>query len=201
MDYFLARYYSSAQGRFTSVDPENAGASHGNPQSWNGYAYSLNNALRFIDPDGLRWAQYQEDGVTDYKWLDDTTKDDNGRTEYDRGITAGYSAVNFDESKSYSFTNGLIAPGETLTNVTLNLDGSTDTKSFTLTMRDWLIYVAIQETVGDKLRPPLELLASKFGDLSDFPTPNLPVFQDQQHVPPLETLTRQLKSSLLVRVN
>jgi RHS repeat-associated protein len=54
LDYFLARYYSSAQGRFTSVDPENAEASHdySDPQSWNGYSYVKNNPCSNIDPDG-----------------------------------------------------------------------------------------------------------------------------------------------------
>ena len=51
LDYFLARYYSSAQGRFTSVDPIEG--TKAIPQSWNGYAYVLNNPLRFTDPDGL----------------------------------------------------------------------------------------------------------------------------------------------------
>src|SRR6266540_3266041 len=36
-DYFIARYYSSVQGRFTSVDPGNAGAEMEYPQAWNGY--------------------------------------------------------------------------------------------------------------------------------------------------------------------
>jgi RHS repeat-associated protein len=53
LDYFGARYYSGAQGRFTSVDPENAGASEGNPQSWNAYSYALNNPLLYTDPTGL----------------------------------------------------------------------------------------------------------------------------------------------------
>jgi RHS repeat-associated protein len=52
LDYFNARYYSSAQGRFISVDPENAGASLWDPQSWNGYAYVSNNPLAFTDPTG-----------------------------------------------------------------------------------------------------------------------------------------------------
>jgi RHS repeat-associated protein len=55
LDYFLAGYYSGAQGRFLSVDPENAGAIHEDPQSWNGYAYSRNNPLRYTDPDGKRY--------------------------------------------------------------------------------------------------------------------------------------------------
>ncbi|MGH9968945.1 MAG: RHS repeat-associated core domain-containing protein [Pyrinomonadaceae bacterium] len=55
LDYFLARYYSSTQGRFTGVDI--AGPNLSNPQSLNKYAYTLNNPLRFIDRNGL----YEED--------------------------------------------------------------------------------------------------------------------------------------------
>jgi RHS repeat-associated protein len=69
LDYFLARYYSAAQGRFTSVDPYNIVAeiqnAHdkkeaqkqfrtylGNPQRWNRYSYGLNNPLFYTDPNG-----------------------------------------------------------------------------------------------------------------------------------------------------
>jgi RHS repeat-associated protein len=52
LDYFGARYHSGAQGRFTSPDPKNAGADPESPQSWNAYAYSLNNPLKYVDPDG-----------------------------------------------------------------------------------------------------------------------------------------------------
>jgi hypothetical protein len=43
---------SSAQGRFTSTDPNSAGASLFDPQSWNAYSYTLNNPLKYVDPDG-----------------------------------------------------------------------------------------------------------------------------------------------------
>ena len=52
LDYFQARYFSGAAGRFTSVDPENAGSDPADPQSWNGYAYARNNPLLYIDPTG-----------------------------------------------------------------------------------------------------------------------------------------------------
>jgi RHS repeat-associated protein len=55
LDYFLARYYSGAQGRFTSPDPENAGAFPDDPQSWNAYAYARNNPLKYTDPMGLSY--------------------------------------------------------------------------------------------------------------------------------------------------
>lgn len=71
LDYFLARYYSSIQGRFTSPDEFNGGpqelyvlgssdnatqalpyAQIVNPQSLNKYQYTYNNPLQYIDPDG-----------------------------------------------------------------------------------------------------------------------------------------------------
>src|SRR5665213_4589361 len=46
LDYFGARYMSSAQGRFTSADPITATPLHIiNPQRWNMYAYGVNNPL------------------------------------------------------------------------------------------------------------------------------------------------------------
>jgi RHS repeat-associated protein len=53
LDYFGARYYGSRIGRFTTVDPnKNIWRAIFNPQKWNRYAYSLNNPLRYFDPDG-----------------------------------------------------------------------------------------------------------------------------------------------------
>ncbi|WP_238325960.1 RHS repeat domain-containing protein [Bryobacter aggregatus] len=53
LDYFESRYFSSAQGRFTSPDvmmgkPEWLV----DPQRWNRYAYVRNNPLKYIDPNG-----------------------------------------------------------------------------------------------------------------------------------------------------
>src|SRR5713101_2732880 len=52
LDYFGARYDASFLGRFMSPDPENAGASDDDPQSWNAYSYVMNNPLNDVDPDG-----------------------------------------------------------------------------------------------------------------------------------------------------
>jgi RHS repeat-associated protein len=50
LDFFGARYFSSPQGRFTGADA--AAADPLAPQTWNRYAYSRNNPLGRIDPDG-----------------------------------------------------------------------------------------------------------------------------------------------------
>ena len=52
LDYFGARYFSAAQGRFTSPDEPFIDQSESDPQSWNLYGYVRNNPLRFTDPDG-----------------------------------------------------------------------------------------------------------------------------------------------------
>ena len=50
LDYFGARYLSTAHGRFTS--PDGGDASTSNPQNLNRYTYVKNNPLALIDPDG-----------------------------------------------------------------------------------------------------------------------------------------------------
>lgn len=62
LDFAQARYYSSKLGRFYSVDPENAGASEDDPQSWNGYAYGRNNPVLYSDPDGLEYKVCNNEG-------------------------------------------------------------------------------------------------------------------------------------------
>jgi RHS repeat-associated protein len=52
LDFFEARYYSGAQGRFTSADLPFADQTEDDPQSWNLYAYARNNPLNSIDPTG-----------------------------------------------------------------------------------------------------------------------------------------------------
>ena len=55
LDYFGARYMSSAPGRFMS--PDVAGPDLTNPQTLNKYRYALNNPLRYADRNGL----YEQD--------------------------------------------------------------------------------------------------------------------------------------------
>jgi hypothetical protein len=53
LDYFLARYYSSTQGRFTSPDLIFADQHESDPQSWNLYTYVGNSPTAYTDPFGL----------------------------------------------------------------------------------------------------------------------------------------------------
>lgn len=66
LDYMQARYYQGLQGRFTSADPLLASGRSANPQSWNRYAYVLNNPVRLIDPTG-------------YEAKDETNPDQSGQ--------------------------------------------------------------------------------------------------------------------------
>lgn len=60
LDNFGARYNASSLGRFMSADPKIPNLKHlVNPQRWNKYVYTLNNPLRFVDPDGLQEMEVQ----------------------------------------------------------------------------------------------------------------------------------------------
>jgi RHS repeat-associated protein len=60
LDYFGARYYGARIARFTTVDPIYTWRDNLlDPQRWNRYAYSLNNPLRYVDPDGRQVAPGQ----------------------------------------------------------------------------------------------------------------------------------------------
>ena len=52
LDYMHARYYSASMGRFLSVDPTWESADLAKPQTWNRYAYVMNNPVNLTDPDG-----------------------------------------------------------------------------------------------------------------------------------------------------
>jgi len=64
-DYFGARYYPNTLFRWLSPDPLLNSGRPDNPQTWNRYAYTLNNPLKFVDPTGL------------YEWAPNTCAADN----------------------------------------------------------------------------------------------------------------------------
>lgn len=71
LDYAQARYFASAQGRFTSIDPLLASGDPANPQSWNRYSYTINNPLKYVDPSGLIWGYRESGGNRYFTWYDD----------------------------------------------------------------------------------------------------------------------------------
>jgi len=104
---FPAREYS-IQGRWPSPDPAGlAAVDPSNPQSWNRYAYVLNNPLRNVDPTGTTCFQVDENGDI----TDTALEFDNGG---DCGAGGGYwisvntvVTVNGDDSNNQ---NGGTAP-------------------------------------------------------------------------------------------
>jgi RHS repeat-associated protein len=65
LNFAQARFQSSVQGRFTSADPL-SGNPH-RPQSWNRYAYVVNNPLKLIDPSGMSAVRSTDDVSTDVR--------------------------------------------------------------------------------------------------------------------------------------
>jgi len=53
LEFAQARYYNTIHGRFTTVDPLNESGSTDNPQTFNRYAYVINNPLNLVDPGGM----------------------------------------------------------------------------------------------------------------------------------------------------
>lgn len=83
LDYAQARYYANVQGRFIGVDPLSASAKQAQPQSWNRYAYCLNNPLAYVDPTGLIWGERTlENGSTEIKWFKDQKELDAAGSEW-----------------------------------------------------------------------------------------------------------------------
>jgi RHS repeat-associated protein len=103
LDYFGARYYASANGRFTTVDPElDQQKALLDPQRWNRYTYVLNNPLRNVDPDGkepvtvglVLWGLYEigsgiYDAYTAYRTWNDPNASAAERSIATGGLLAG----------------------------------------------------------------------------------------------------------------
>jgi RHS repeat-associated protein len=66
LDYFGARFYQSALGRFLTPDRlGNLVADRSDPQTWNMYAYARNSPLTFVDPAGTCSVQPGDETATD----------------------------------------------------------------------------------------------------------------------------------------
>jgi RHS repeat-associated protein len=142
LDYFLARYYSSTQGRFTSPDP--LGGNTKDPQTLDRYTYVRNNPQTFIDPKGLDFSLIcKEEGSTCHKGqvgkYDDKgnftatviRNDNNGGLvdQYGDVYTAKITGqgVSFNGAGSKEYVQGVFLNG---TNAT-TIQGSGDLAGFT----------------------------------------------------------------------
>lgn len=132
-DYFLARYHSSPQGRFTSPDPLlSSGVIH-DPQTWNRYTYTVNNPLKYTDPLGMYICNGNGDqcrsvagGLRNLERARDRFK--RGTDEYnklDRAVRA-YGAAGVDNGVTVNFA---ATPNNTPANtqVGIRLDPATTT--------------------------------------------------------------------------
>lgn len=64
LDNFGARYNASTMGRFMTPDPSNLSVDFWLPQTWNRYAYALNNPVAIVDRNGL-WPFYIHNEIID----------------------------------------------------------------------------------------------------------------------------------------
>lgn len=129
-DYdFLYREYST-EGRWPSPDPAGfAAVNTKNPQSWNRYAYVLNNPMALTDPTGLDCI-YHEDGSSQITVITGDCID--GQGGYDNGV----------------FVDGTID-----TNAPITLDPTTGDLTFGLTSDNGAFGTGIALGLFDPLTP------------------------------------------------
>lgn len=112
LDYFGARYFSAAQGRFSSPDQPFNDQYPADPQSWNLYSYVRNNPLKYVDLNG-------EDCVyTNNLSTDGTVTVETGNCSQKGGTfvngTIDTKSLTYDarsNSLGYSYTNAAESAG------------------------------------------------------------------------------------------
>jgi RHS repeat-associated protein len=141
LDFFGARYFSGAQGRFTSPDRVIVTpARMEDPQRFNLYAYARNNPFKFIDPNGedIDFANDTEEGrkkalalITKNLSAKETANIGSRQTK--DGSYEAYvvdkNAIRMDASKAYSQLTGLINDHSIVADVGLVGGGLTATFS------------------------------------------------------------------------
>ena len=100
LDMFGARYMGSSLGRFMTPDPLLNSGRPGSPQTWNRYAYALNNPLKIVDPTGLynvdcgsdktciKAAKNLKNGLSDLQKKVDKMKDGTQKTRLENALKA-----------------------------------------------------------------------------------------------------------------
>jgi RHS repeat-associated protein len=131
LDYFGARYYGSNMGRWMSPDPKgNSVADFANPQSWNMYAYVLNNPLKYVDPTGLDCAYLNDagDGIESTD-RNSSIGECNGSGGY--WVSGQVNTLSVDDNGGYHFGyQGMAADGNYTTTTYLNYLGPNTDNSY-----------------------------------------------------------------------
>jgi RHS repeat-associated protein len=144
LDNFGARYHASSLGRFISPDPKPVFRKLlANPQDLNLYLYTVNNPLRYSDPDGKDWLDALKAAVNTLSFkisagIGLSSKLVAGGTG--AGVSAGYKAV-LDINKhepSLSMERGAEVEGEVGGHkVSLGPVGDTKILSFNTDTKTW----------------------------------------------------------------
>lgn len=182
LDNFGARYMGSGLGRFMTPDPLLNSGRPGSPQTWNRYAYALNNPLKIVDPTGLynvdcgsdkkciKAAKDLKNGLSDLQKKADKMKDGVQKTRLENALKA-IGTENDKNNVNVSFgANKDGAAGNTLP---VN-DPQTYKESFNVTLDpsklhgsdDYAIAGAHEGTHVDDISS--ELANPSLGVLSDF---------------------------------
>jgi RHS repeat-associated protein len=134
LDFFGARFFASAQGRFTGAD--NPGFSRGtDPQTWNLYSYTANNPLRRMDPNGRDWFQIGDGYGARFEWHEGkkyTYTDSGGKKRSAKNV--GTHLLVFEFAKNADGTIKRNSDGAALGTLTLynqNRVAAQNTEAFT----------------------------------------------------------------------
>ncbi len=125
LDYFGARYMSSAQGRFTTPDSIHIMSQKlFDPQQWNMYSYVRNNPLRLIDPTGMYICGGTERECKDFE--NARQKDLKSKNEDVRNAASAYGDAGKNNGVNVGFAD-LTAEGHNgITSVQLKYDQKTN---------------------------------------------------------------------------
>ncbi len=115
LDFFGARYFSGAQGRFTSADDPFNDQVANDPQSWNLYAYVRNNPLKNVDPNGqdcVYTGDFSHSGTVGLERGDCTQE---GGQYYEGTINANSFSYNSNTGQlGFSYANGDVIGSATI---------------------------------------------------------------------------------------
>lgn len=123
-------------------------------QGWNAYSYALNNPMKYLDPNGMRWAQRQlSNGGIEFMWFE-------GDDAYNAAIDSssetyqGWTAVSFDETKPLTIATRsrtescLISMCYFVELAQLDPNGEVDTGQVSFTSADILVDLGTRKLFG-----------------------------------------------------